>query len=597
MAQRRVALEVSLVALLGFAVVGSTLAIGQRDGEYAFFDQLIEVKSIIGERFAEQPNLDKLRDGAIKGMVEALDDPYTVYVPASEARNFNKDLTGEYVGIGAQIDKRDGWLTIVSPLEDSPAFRAGILANDRVKAIDGILTRDITAEKCIELLLGTPGTPVKLTIERDGNEFDLTINRERIKTRAIKGVHRDPANPEAWTFFIDHDAKIGYVRITQFTPGCANELAAALETMGASKGELKGLVLDVRFNPGGLLNEAEAIADLFLKEGIIVSTRGRAFEERITRAREPGTLPAFPIAVLINEQAASASEVLSGALVENNAAITVGTRTFGKGTVQSLHEIVGGKGAELKITEQGYYLPTGRSIQRKDDAVNWGVDPSEGFYVPLTDSALIEMLEVRRNEEIIRKAASSSVTTSPTSTTLSAPSATTNAPAIKPAIQAPDWNDVGAVLTYLKDPQLSAAVRAVQGKIISGEWTKTGEAGVSAEQSQLAELKRSRELITRLERELIKTEKRVVALEAGKPINAGATRDLIPNDANIQGGTLEIRDKDGKVVSTLKITGENLERWLIDADVEPANPAASTPATAPIETAPAETNPAPGNAP
>lgn len=552
---RHAAMELGLVGVLGLAVVGSTFAISQGSNEYSFLDELIEVKTIINQRYYDTPDRQKLLDGAIKGMVEALDDPYTVYVPAKEAQEFNKDLTGEYVGIGAQIEKRDGWLTIVSPLEDSPAFRAGIMANDRVKFIETTSTRDLTADQCVDLLLGTPGTPVKLTIERDGNEFEITLIRERIKTRAVKGLHRDPANPENWDYFIDHANAIGYIRLTQFTPGCAQEIANALISMGATEGKLKGLVLDLRYNPGGLLNEAEAIADFFLQDGVIVSTRGRTIPERITRARAEGTLPPMAIAILINEQSASASEVLAGALVENNAAITVGTRTFGKGSVQSLHNIPGGNGSELKITEQGYYLPTGRSIQRKDDSPQWGVDPSPGFFVPMTDEQIIAMFEVRRAEEVLRASGQGETTS--------------------------NWEDPSWIVEHLKDPQFTAAFRAVEGKVTTGEWLRTGEEGAPEQQSQLAELKRTRELQMRLERELERTDRRIAALETGKDPGAAQIKDLFPDDAPIQGGTVEIKDKDGNVVATLRITGSNLERWLIDADVEAVVPAGATPPAEP----------------
>lgn len=555
---RHAAMEFGLVGVLGLAVVGSTFAISQGSNEYSFLDELIEVKTIINQRYHDKPDDRKLLSGAIKGMVEALDDPYTVYVPAKDAQEFNKDLMGEYVGIGAQIEKRDGWLTIVSPLEDSPALRAGIMANDRIKLIDETSTRDLTADQCVDLLLGTPGTPVTLTVERDGEEFKVTLTRERIKTRAVKGIHRDPNNPEAWDYFIDHEKAIGYIRLTQFTPGCAQEVANALKSMGAHEGRLKGLVLDLRYNPGGLLNEAEQIADMFLKDGVIVSTRGRTIPERVTRARADGTLPPLAIAILINEQSASASEVLAGALVENNAAITVGTRTYGKGSVQSLHNIPRGNGSELKITEQGYYLPTGRSIQRKDDSPQWGVDPSPGFFVPMSNDQIIAMFEVRRAEEVLRAAGQ--------------------------AESQANWESPSWIVEHLKDPQFAAAYRAVEGRVSTGEWIHTGQEGSPEQQSQIAELKRTRELQMRLERELERTDRRLAALEAGKDPGAGAMKDLFPDDAPIKGGTLEIKDKDGNVVATMRITGTNLERWLLDADLEIIAPTgAVSPAEMPAE--------------
>lgn len=543
--KRNMVFEVSLVAVLGAAVLGSTLAIANRTGDYKFFDELIEVKSIIAQRFVDNADEKKLKQGAIKGMVEALDDPYTIYVPPTEKREFNKDLTGEYVGIGAQVNTNTGYLVIVSPLEDSPAFRAGLMADDKVLEIDGKTTKDLTVEQCVELLSGQPKTVVKLLIERKGEQIPIIeITRDHIKTRSIKGYHRSAANAEEWNYLIDPESHIAYVRMTQFTPNVANELFAALHSVGAEKGELKGLVLDLRFNPGGLLAEAEAIADLFLNEGIIVSTRGRSFPERVSRAEKPGTLPDFPMAVLLNGQSASASEVLSGALVENNRAIVVGTRSFGKGSVQSVMEIPGGGGSELKITEQGYFLPSGRSITRKDTSATWGVDPTEGFYVPLTDKELVAMFEVRRKQEVLQASGAQAATEE-------------------------HWDSADWVLEHLKDKQLAAAVNAVRAKIKTGEWQPTGEKGVSTGEIAGDELRLAREYRERLLRELERTEKRIDSISSGTNVaKKPDSTDLWDDKIDLTDGKLEVSDKDGKVIARFKITGNRLERWLFDADLE-----------------------------
>ncbi|MFZ4572999.1 MAG: S41 family peptidase [Phycisphaerales bacterium] len=543
--KRNLAFEIPLVGLLGIAVLGSTLAITRRSGDYKFFDELIEVKSIISRQYVEEADEKKLKEGAIKGMVDALSDPYTIYVPPAEKREFNKDLTGEYVGIGAQVNTQTGYLVIVSPLEDSPAFRAGLMADDKVLEIEGKTTKDLTVEQCVELLSGQPGTKVNLLIERKGEKLPIIeITRDRIKTRSIKGYHRDDKDAEQWKFLIDPENKIAYVRMTQFTPNVANELFNALRSVGADRGELKGLVLDLRYNPGGLLSEAEAIADLFLPEGVIVSTRGRAFPERVSRAEKDGTLPDFPMAVLLNGQSASASEVLAGALVENNRAIVVGSRSFGKGSVQSVLEVPGGNGSELKITEQGYYLPSGRSITRKDTSPTWGVDPTEGFYVPITDKEVIAMFEVRRKQEVLTAAGGQPGTDE-------------------------KWDDSAWVLDRLKDKQLTAAVDAIRGKISSGQWQATGEKGVESGVISGDELRLSREYRERLLRELERTETRIEAIESGtKVAKKPDTTDLWDDTIDLTDGHLEVRDKDGKVIAAFRITGNRLERWLFDADLE-----------------------------
>jgi carboxyl-terminal processing protease len=535
------------VGTLGVAVVGSTLAISQRQSDYAFLDELIEIKQIIQSRYVTEPDLNKLRQGAIKGMVEALDDPYTVYVPPVEKGEFNKNLLGEYVGIGAQVNTQDGWLTIVSPLEDSPAYRAGLMAEDRVAEIDGKSTQGLSSDQCVDLLVGEPGTKVKLTIERKGQRLEVEIVRAAIKTRSVKGFHRDDADGETWQYLIDPQNRIAYVRLTQFTPQCSDEIEAALASVGADKGQLGGLILDLRFNPGGVLREAEAIADLFLKEGVIVSTRGRAFEEKISRATAGGTLPDFPIILLVNGQSASASEVLAGALTENNRAIVLGSRSFGKGTVQTVLEPPSGKGSEIKITEQGYYLPSGRSITRKDDSPTWGVDPTEGFYLPTTDKDVGEMLDARRKEEVLRVSGSKTDTS-----------------------ERGNWSDPAWVLEHLKDKHLSAAVRAMQARITGGSWVPVGEKGPTGLQVSVDELQKARQYRDRLERELFRIDKRVSALEdaSGDAGKAASNRDLWADTLDLTGGVMEIRDKDGKVVTILDITGNNLERWLVDADVK-----------------------------
>jgi len=513
--------------------------------DYRFFDELIEVKHLISSRFIEKPDEAKLREGAIKGMVEALDDPYTVYVPASERREFNKNLTGEYVGIGAQVNMQSGWLTIVSPLEDSPAWRVGLMPDDKVLEIDGKSTQGLTVEECVDLLTGTPGTSVKLLIERDGQKLTQEITREKIKTRSVRGFHRDEANPQAWLHAIDPARKIAYVRVSQFTPNVSKEVKAALDGLGAGKGELKGLVLDLRFNPGGLLSEAEELADMFLREGIIVSTKGRAYEDRVTRARAEGTYPEFPIVVMLNQESASASEVLAGALVENNRAIILGTRSYGKGSVQSLINLEEGGGAEIKLTEQGYYLPSGRSISRQDDSPTWGVDPSPGFFVPMADKEILEMLTVRRKLDLLAKVEAGT----------------------QGEQTAVDWKNTDGVLEALKDKQLTAAVRAIQARVDTGEWKKTGEEGPALGKISTQELTRALEIQERLERELVRNQKRIEALEKGAGVTASAT-DFWPDEVDLSGGLMEIKDKDGKVIATLRITGNNLERWLLDADVE-----------------------------
>lgn len=544
----RLVTKTVLFSTLAVAVVGSTLAIAQRD-DFKFFDPLIDVKAVIDRYYLEEPDQAALQQGAIQGMIEILNDPYTMYIPPEIRSEFSKELTGEYVGIGAQILIRDGWLTIVSPLEDSPAFRAGLMADDKVVKINGESTFGLSDEQCVARLTGEPGTTVALVIERDGEEREVIITREAIKTRSVKGFHRDPSDTQKWQAFIDPARRIVYIRLTQFTPNCSAEIAQVLKDAGADRGEVNGLILDLRWNGGGVLQDAIAIADMFLSEGVIVSTKGRAHAEEVARAEAPGTLPDFPIAVLVNGQSASASEVLSGALAENNRAVVVGTRTFGKGLVQAVRSLPNSGGAQLKITEQAYYLPSGRSIHRKGDSAEWGVDPTDGFYLPITDDEVIEIFRVRREEDILRSS---------------------------PSASEADWSTPEAILEKLKDRQLAAALRAIQAKVDTGEWLKTGEPLPARGEQAAAELARLVKTRERVIDELQRMETRIQSLQAASNKTSDLP-DLWPDDRDPTGGRVVVYDQDGNEIASLRVTGPNLERQLQIADVEKPDDGSPTP--------------------
>jgi len=535
--------RIALVSILGVAVVGSTVAIATTDRRTTLFDPLIEIEHLLATEYVTEPDYDALQLGAIDGMIESLNDPYTIYVPPSERQGFEKSLTGEYVGIGALIRVIDGWLTVVSPLDGSPAYFAGVMADDRIVEIEGENTYGKSADECVKLLTGEPGTDVSIVVERGSERIPLTITREQIKTQTVKGFHRDSSDEEsAWEFVIDPERSIAYLRLTQFTPGCSDELTKVLEGLGAREGTLGGLVLDLRENPGGTLDDAVKIADLFLDKGVIVSTKGRAFPEEKREATSEGTLPDFPVAVLINERSASASEILSGALVDHDRAVAVGTRSFGKGSVQTVRTFGRGEVAELKMTIQRYYLPSGRSIQRLPDSTTWGVDPTPGFYVPMTDDELVEAITVRREQDIIR------------------PGEDTDEE---------DWTDPDWVLDRLADPQLTAAVHAVQQRIDTGEWKPTGLEGIGGDELALQELRDLKLTRERVMRQLSRIDKRQEDLETmAAEGDDSPSVDLWDDAAKVEGGELVVYGADGSEVARLRITGSDLERWLIDAGVE-----------------------------
>ncbi|MHA7812285.1 MAG: S41 family peptidase [Phycisphaerales bacterium] len=536
-----------LVGILGVAVVGSTIAVATNamkmsDDQYSFFDPIVDVSTLINALYVDEADLEAMQRGAIEGMLEELNDPYTTFVPRRDTEDFSKDLTGEYVGIGAEVQVRDGWLTISSPLDGSPAWKAGVMADDRVVAIDGESTEGQTIDESIDRLTGEPNTTVTITVERGAETLEIDIVRDHIKVQAVKGFMREGGDGE-WMHLIDPSTGISYIRLTQFTPGCAQEVKDAIEhTRQELGGDLNGLILDLRFNPGGLLDEAVEIADLFIEEGTIVSTKGRMFDEAIDRATSEGTITDLPLLVMVNGQSASASEVLSGALSDQGRAVILGTRSFGKGSVQTVRPLESGAGV-LKITEQYYYLPSGRLLHRRDDSTVWGVDPTAGYFVPVTMDETLEMLRARREQEIIEHNEES---------------------------EQIDLRDTQAVLDELSDPQLSAAVRVMQHRISSGEFEPVGIDANKPEDVALAELNALRAQEERLLRELARLDKRMQAAEQEVPqeIIANDPRDFWDDETDLEGGELVVRDADGNVVTTLKITGNDLENWLVDADVE-----------------------------
>ncbi len=568
-----------LLVALGALAVRLPLAIAERAGDYAMFDPVVDVQHLVMRRFYRElspEDLKKMQTGAIRGMLEVLDDRYTEYIPTEAIPDFDKQVRGEYAGIGAEVNTKDGWMVISSPMEDSPAYRTGIEADDLVIAVDGKTTWQEVIDSIIGRLTGTPMTKVTLTIERVGDasalpagakapsipgaqgeapgpkpgsvRFDLDVTRERIVASTIKGVRRIG---DKWSFMVDPERKIGYVRVTQFTASTIPELEAASRQL-MDEG-MTGMILDLRFNGGGSLAAAIQMSDLFLGEGVIVTTRGRATDEERYTAQKDGTLPEFPMVVLVNDQSASASEIVAGALSDNNRAKVLGTRSFGKGIVQAMYRLPSGAG-QLKVTEQYYYLPSGRCLQRTDESADWGVDPSAGMYVPMKNEEYREMLRARRVDEIIRNGKASH-------------------PAEGEAAEAdPNWESGGWILEHLKDRQLGSAVAAIGGVLADGKWPVVGEEP-KAGTLHLAALKTEEQRYELLMREVARTSRRIEALQLASADAKDAEKPLLPPALDLTGGRLKVLDSKGEEVVTLSITGPDLERWLHGGPVEPVAPA------------------------
>ncbi len=606
--KRRIAAPIVLVIAIGALLARVPFAIAERASHYANMKPITDVYGFIQNHYYQDIDYEALQNGMINGLIEALDDPYTEFIPTEAIGDFDKYVRGNFVGIGASVNTQDNWLHIVSPLDDSPAYHAGVEADDLIITVDGLSTFQLNTNEIISRLSGEPGSVVTVTIEREGTaedrpraaikpsvpaeshiihtydideniitktfadrdearkwldtfleagklheeadepeilaapapepghiRFDLPIKRQRIITSTVKGIHREG---DQWIFMIDPARKIGYVRVSQFTQGTVPELTRACKQL--IEDGLKGLILDLRFNGGGSLDAAIKMSDLFLDDGLIVSQKGRTTSEEHAYARNSGTLPDFPMVVVVNGASASASEIVSGALADNDRAIILGERSFGKGLVQSLYSLPNGIG-QLKITEQNYYLPSGRSIQRHDDSAQWGVDPTPGFYVPMTDDNTRDMLRRRREEEVIRN-------------------------------ELPEvccWDDPEWILTELIDPQLSAAVLAIRNQIETGDWIPSGNEQPEGAIERAA-LRVEQQRLERLLRELERSQRRIdtLASATGDPADQDVT-DLFPDDTELTDGSLTISDADGNEITTLRITGETLERWLMDAPVEP----------------------------
>ena len=302
--------------------------------------------------YVDEVDPDHLMEGAARGMVEDL-DPYTEYIPEEGMQDFELLTTGKYGGIGSLIRQKEDYVRIAQPYQHSPADKAGLKIGDKIIAIDGKDARGFTTEQVSERLKGEPGSTVKVTVEHlDGTRQSVAIRRERI---AIPGV------PYAgWVA-----DGIGYIRHSDFTEGCYEEMRAAVERL-RREGELKGLVLDYRSNGGGIMQEAVKILSMFVPKGTeVVSTKGRTADSRQAyRTESEPILPDLPLAVLVNGNTASAAEIVAGALQDLDRAVLVGQRSFGKGLVQSTRPL--GYNTMLKLTTAKYYIPSGRCIQAID---------------------------------------------------------------------------------------------------------------------------------------------------------------------------------------------------------------------------------------
>ncbi|MCX7978189.1 MAG: S41 family peptidase, partial [Bdellovibrionaceae bacterium] len=333
--------------MLLISLGNSMLAFAQE--RYSELQNFSRVLNLIQQYYVEEVDTKKLIYGAIKGMLREL-DPHTNFMPPDIMKDFENETAGEFGGIGIEITLQNGILTEISPSKDTPAWNAGVKSGDKIVAVDGVSTKGLSLVEASQLMKGKKGTKVVLKIVRQGveNPFDIPIVRGSVKLKSAK--------------YTDLGEGFAYLKITSFIETTSRDVEKFLREHQAKNTRIAGLILDLRKNPGGLLDQAVKVSDLFLKSGDIVSTIGRAKEKKeVVSSSQRGQYTDFPLVVLIDESSASASEIVAGALQDNKRALIVGKKSFGKGSVQSVVKLSDGSG--LKLTVARYYTPSGASIQ------------------------------------------------------------------------------------------------------------------------------------------------------------------------------------------------------------------------------------------
>lgn len=339
----------ALLGLLLFSTTGfSQTAQEKKSATYKQLEVFSNVLSILQENYVEEIDTKEVLNGAIRGLLFSL-DPHSSYLPPESFQDLQDETRGSFSGIGIEVTIKNDLLTVVSPIADTPADLAGLKANDTIIEIDGMSTKNMGPDEAIKKLRGPAGTDVTIAIHREGwdNLKVITLRREIIPIQSVRAEFLSPG--------------FAYTRITNFQSNTTSDYKARLAEL-KSKHRIDGLILDLRNNPGGLLNQAVSISDIFLDKGTIVYTKGRREDQNnVYSAHDDGEKRRYPLVVLVNEGSASASEIVAGAIQAHKRGIIVGTRTFGKGSVQTIIPLPDGAG--LRMTTAKYYTPDDRSIQ------------------------------------------------------------------------------------------------------------------------------------------------------------------------------------------------------------------------------------------
>ena len=394
-----VLVAVSLMALVCYRQADSA----HRSEHGRMFDTFSEVLREVDENYLRKVENRQLFEGAMHGMMTAL-DPYSAYIGPNHYADFVATLEQKFGGIGIEValDPETGALTVTTPIADSPAYLQGVRAGDAILEIDGESTKGLLLDDVVGRLRGRKGK-VELTVLHKGEAepIEIAIPRAMIPMPSVLGDTRDAENH--WDYFLPGEDRIGYVRITNFGENTLEELETVLGWL--TERQVRGLILDLRNNRGGVFDQAIAVCDLIVREGRIVSTRGRdGVELKSWEASGKALYADLPLVVLVNQQTASAAEIVAACLQDHRRATVVGVRTWGKGTVQNVILLEGGQSL-LKLTTASYWRPSGQDIHRYEndkDQESWGVQPNDGFEVKLTEQELTDLNRRRHDRDIIR---------------------------------------------------------------------------------------------------------------------------------------------------------------------------------------------------
>ena len=440
---RKILIAAGTFALLSTTALTPIAATAAESKEtYKLLDLFADVFDKVRSDYVEPVNDEELIEAALNGMLSSL-DPHSSYLNPKNSKDMDIQTRGEFGGLGLEVTMESGWVKVVSPIDDTPAFRAGLQPGDFITHLDGEPVQGLSLSEAVDRMRGLANTDIKLTVRRVGvdNPFDVKLTRAVIKVQTVKG---------------QTEGDIDYIRISQFSATTNDDLTRIVGQLKKDMGKAPvGFVIDLRNNPGGLLDQAVAVSDAFLEKGEIVSTRSRRPEDTLRYNARPGDITdGLPLVVLINDGSASASEIVAGALQDHKRAIILGTRSFGKGSVQTLIPLPGH--GSMRLTTARYYTPSGRSIQ----AV--GIEPD----IKVQQSKVEPIGGVeheRRSEASLRKSLPN-----PNGTTVDKDK--TKPQEAKPEVKAPGAKDDGPAVIKLGDPtqdyQLARALDLLHGLAI-----------------------------------------------------------------------------------------------------------------------------------